>query len=174
MIQVITAKEVDLIEVIKLADIIWPKTFEAILSKEQIKYMMKMMYDLKKLKHQFHNEGHVFLIVKEGSKSLGFCVYQLDCQEKGKTKIHKIYLLPEAQGKGLGKKLIHEVIVNARKNDSNLIYLNVNINNTKAIVAYKAMGFEETKREVIDIGNGFVMDDIVMEMNLKKSSLENK
>ncbi|MCH7400384.1 GNAT family N-acetyltransferase [Belliella kenyensis] len=164
MIEINTAQEHELISIQEMADIIWPRTFDAILSKDQISYMMTMMYDLEKLKYQFHSEAHVFLIAKEGSDNLGFCVYQSDGQHHGKTKIHKIYLMPEAQGKGLGRMLINEVITHARINHSVLIYLNVNVNNTKAIAAYKAIGFKETKREVIDIGNGYVMDDIVMEM----------
>jgi len=43
--------------------------------------------------------------------------------------------------------------------------LNVNKDNQKAIDFYRSQGFVEVYKEVIDIGNGFVMDDVVMELN---------
>ncbi|WP_332913722.1 hypothetical protein [Algoriphagus boritolerans] len=38
--------------------------------------------------------------------------------------------------------------------------------NQKAINFYLKMGFQEIYKEVIDIGNGYVMDDVVMELKL--------
>jgi ribosomal protein S18 acetylase RimI-like enzyme len=45
------------------------------------------------------------------------------------------------------------------------LFLNVNKYNS-AIQFYHKIGFEIAKEEVIDIGNGFVMDDYVMEKQL--------
>ena len=42
------------------------------------------------------------------------------------SKIHKIYLLPETQGKGFGKFMIEEVIKIAKKNNQKGVFLNVN------------------------------------------------
>jgi hypothetical protein len=44
--------------------------------------------------------------------------------------------------------------------------LNVNKDNQKAIDFYTSQGFVEIYKEVIDIGNGYVMDDAVMELPL--------
>jgi len=41
--------------------------------------------------------------------------------------------------------------------------LTVNKNNTDAIAAYKKIGFRMSDLIKIDIGNGFFMDDFVME-----------
>jgi diamine N-acetyltransferase len=54
----------------------------------------------------------------------------------------------------------------ALQNRDKFLYLNVNRFNEKAISFYQHIGFYEAYREVIDIGNGFIMDDIVMEMKL--------
>ena len=42
-------------------------------------------------------------------------------------------------------------------------YLTVNRGNAKAIRAYERNGFKVVRTQVTDIGNGFVMDDYVME-----------
>lgn len=72
-------------------------------------------------------------------------------------------MLPETQGTGLGRQFFELVKEQALENNQNAIFLNVNQYN-KAINFYAKLGFSKVKDEVIDIGNGFVMDDYVMEV----------
>ena len=44
------------------------------------------------------------------------------------------------------------------------IWLTCNRHNTGALGAYRALGFSVTRRQVTDIGSGFVMDDDVLEL----------
>ena len=62
--------------------------------------------------------------------------------------------------------MILEVADRARKANQKSLLLNVNKYNQKAIEFYNRIGFQEIYKEVIDIGNGYVMDDVVMELNL--------
>ncbi|PSL07541.1 GNAT family N-acetyltransferase [Cecembia rubra] len=165
----ITIKEASLSELKKVRDIAlktWPLTFANILTPEQIDYMLNWMYQLDALTQQVIKKKHIFLLAEEGDRSLGFCSYELHAKSPSKTKIHKIYILPEAQGKGVGKKLIQEVALIAKKNGDNHLFLNVNKYNQSAIDFYSKIGFYEDFKEVIDIGNGFVMDDVVMELKI--------
>ena len=158
------AKE-ELSKVQSIAHRTWPSTFANILSPEQIEYMLNWMYDLKMLESQL-DKGHTFLLSEENGVELGFAGFELNYSEGPKAKLHKIYLLPEAQGKGAGKSLILEVAGRAKKSGQKSLLLNVNKYNQKAIDFYLKMGFQEIYKEVIDIGNGYVMDDVVMELNL--------
>ncbi|WP_373523081.1 N-acetyltransferase family protein [Aquiflexum sp.] len=144
----------------------WPKTFAHILSPDQIDYMLDWMYHLDALRSQLFEKNHVFLLAEENSKYLGFASYVVNHEETNKTKIHKIYILPETQGKGVGKKLLQAVSEIALLNGDTHLFLNVNKYNQKAIDFYSHLGFYEAAQEVIDIGNGFVMDDVVMELKL--------
>lgn len=166
MISIIEANLSDLKKVREIALKTWPLTFANILTPEQIDYMLNWMYQLEALEQQVQEKGHVFLLANEGENSLGFCAYELHAKGPSKTKIHKIYLLPEAQGQGVGKKLIQKVAQIAQKNGDTHLFLNVNKFNQSAIEFYSKIGFYEDFREVIDIGNGFVMDDVVMEMKI--------
>jgi ribosomal protein S18 acetylase RimI-like enzyme len=143
----------------------WPSTFANILSQEQIEYMLNWMYSLEMLESQL-DKGHTFLLAEEEGKELGFAGFELNYSEGLKAKLHKIYLLPEAQGKGAGKALILEVAERAKKAGQKSLLLNVNKYNQKAIEFYNRIGFQEIYKEVIDIGNGYVMDDVVMELKL--------
>ena len=76
-----------------------------------------------------------------------------------------ITVLPETQGKGVGKLLFEKVKEEALKEKQQVIYLNVNKYN-KAQQFYAKLGFKTVKEEVIDIGLGYVMDDYVMEVKI--------
>ncbi len=160
-IRTIDKKELHLVRALALD--VWPKTFADVLTPTQIDFMMDWMYSMESLTEQVSEKGHVFLVAEENGLPVGFCSYQLDAKGS-KTKIHKIYLLQETQGKGFGKQLIEEVKSIARQNKQSHVYLNVNRHNHKAIQFYLKIGLYEDFREVIDIGNGFVMDDLVMEI----------
>lgn len=143
----------------------WPTTFANILSSEQIEYMLNWMYSLEMLESQLE-KGHTFLLAEEEGTDFGFAGFELNYSEGPKAKLHKIYLLPEAQGKGAGKALILEVADRARKASQKSLLLNVNKHNQNAINFYHRIGFQEIYKEVIDIGNGYIMDDVVMELEL--------
>ena len=64
----------------------------------------------------------------------------------------------------LTKKLNLGLAIEATiENNQKAIFLNVNKYNN-AIHFYMKQGFTKVKDEVIDIGNGYVMDDYVMEV----------
>jgi ribosomal protein S18 acetylase RimI-like enzyme len=148
----------------QLARKIWPVAYFEILSKEQLDYMLDMFYSEEALLAQLEI-GHIFYLVQNNlGDFLGFVSYEINC-EPNKTKVHKIYVLPETQGLGLGKLLYKKVRKEALKANQKAIFLNVNkYNNAQHF--YTKLGFKIVKEEVIDIGRGYIMDDYVMEVKL--------
>jgi ribosomal protein S18 acetylase RimI-like enzyme len=126
--------------------------------------MLDRFYNLEALQKQVES-GHVFYLAQsENHEFVGFVSYEINC-EPNKTKIHKIYVLPKTQGTGMGKQLFEVVKTKAQENQQTAIFLNVNkYNNAQNF--YQKLGFTIIKEEVIDIGNGYVMDDYVMEVNI--------
>ena len=151
-------------EVTKLAYAIWPSAYGAILSKEQLVYMLDRFYNKEALQHQIENGQQLYLIQDKNQEFVGYVSYEINC-EPNKTKIHKIYVLPETQGSGVGKKLFQFVKTKAENLQQKAIFLNVNKYN-KAQEFYLKLGFKITKEEVIGIGNNYIMDDYVMEVTL--------
>ncbi|GAB3015694.1 GNAT family N-acetyltransferase [Spirosoma pulveris] len=168
MIAITEATETDLPIIRDIAYQTWPSTFGVILSADQIAYMLNMMYSMDALKRQVHEQKHVYLLAQEAESKafLGFISYEFDYKGLSKTKIHKIYLLPTSQGKGVGRLLIDQVAGLALARGNATLSLNVNKYN-KAIQFYERMGFSTVDTETIDIGNGFIMDDYVMEKPMK-------
>lgn len=139
----------------------WPHTFGDILSKERIAYMLELMYSTGALKKQINELGHRFFIAAEGDRFYGYASYEVNYKQGPKTKIHKIYILPQSQGLGVGKKLMDKVVETAAVHQNTQLTLNVNRDN-KALDFYKKIGFEVSDKEDIDIGDGFIMEDFVM------------
>jgi diamine N-acetyltransferase len=145
-----------------LAFKIWPSAYGEILSKEQLDYMLDMIYSLESIEKQVAKK-QVFLLIKENDKYLGFASYELNIDNSNKSKIQKLYVLPETQGKGIGRKAIDFIKKNASDANNEALILNVNKYN-KAKDFYLNYGFKIINTIVIDIGNGYVMDDYVMEI----------
>lgn len=166
MIELIPATIAHIPDIQKISSVAWPHTFKDILSEEQIAYMMHWMYSDESLREQMENKNHRYVLAKQDEEFVAYLSYEPNCENTGKTKIHKIYILPSHQRKGIGKLLFNFVLTKAREAGEKAVYLNVNKNNRNAIDFYRRMGFYRAKEEVIDIGNGFVMDDYVYEKPL--------
>ncbi len=142
----------------------WPDTFKAILTLEQISYMLDRMYSAESLSKQICENGHKFILAVLDNTYLGYASYEISNKPQS-TKLHKIYVLPESQGLKLGKRLLS--FVEQRASEAGNLYLSLNVNrDNKAIGFYQKKGFEIVGQEDIDIGNGYYMNDYVMNKNL--------
>lgn len=145
-----------------LAYKIWPSTYGEILSKEQLKFMLDKFYDIDFLEIQ-RNNGQHFLLLEDNAVFLGYASYELNYENSNKTKIQKIYVLPETQGKGFGKKLMDFIKNIALEKNNKGLLLNVNRFN-KALGFYEKYGYKIKETVDIEIGNGYLMEDYIMEM----------
>jgi len=162
MITLRKAKETDIELIRKIAKATWPSTYGEIIGQAQIDYMLDKMYNKGELLKQFI-EGHTFLIAEEDAYECGFAGYSIIDHENRIYKLHKLYVLPTAHGKGVGKILINEVFNLVKDAGGTALRLNVNKYN-KAKDFYLKAGFNVKESVVLDIGGGYVMDDYVMEL----------
>lgn len=160
----IEANEEDIPLIQNLAERSWKTAYAEILSPEQIDYMLGTMYSRNEITQQMQNaDYHYYLIFDEINNSFeGFIGFEHGFQEYT-TKLHRIYLVPESKGKGIGRTAIDflkEKVVSAADRK---IILNVNKNNA-AKKFYESQGFKVSNEVVLNIGDGFVMDDYEMEL----------
>jgi ribosomal protein S18 acetylase RimI-like enzyme len=166
MITISEATISDIKQIQNIVHITWPITYGEILSKKQLDYMLDLFYSDEALTLQYHKNEQLFYMIYEDETNLGFIGIEHKYGGNAATKIHKIYLLPETQGKGIGKKIIDEIGKLALDNKSTALILNVNRFNS-ALGFYKKIGFEIVDEVNIDIGNEYLMEDYVMEKRLK-------
>lgn len=145
----------------EIAEITWPVTYSSIISPEQIDFMLNWMYDTTTISNAINSSTQDFIVLIKNGEIIGFSGIEHNYENQLITRIHKLYVLPDKQGLGCGKALLNFVISEAEKNASTMLHLNVNKQNP-AVQFYLKCGFKIDKEVVLDIGNGFVMDDYEM------------
>ena len=147
-----------------LAQQIWPVTYKDLLPPDQLAYMLDLFYSPPALRRQMLEDRHSFLIVEEENEPIGFASWS-PVDEEGVWKLHKLYVLPGKQGKGLGMAMLGYIMDAIRPLDAKSLRLNVKRDN-KARYFYERAGFSITGEEDIPIGRNYFLRDYVMEMRL--------
>lgn len=146
-----------------LAHAVWPSAYGTILSSEQLIYMLEKIYSHRSLQNQYITLQHNFILVSDNDIPVGFASYSSKEKNSLVFRLHKIYVLPEQQGKGTGKILLEYVINSVKEMGATSLELNVNRFN-KARYFYEKQGFVVTGEQDIDIGGSFFMNDYLMEL----------
>ena len=146
-------------EIESLAYIIWHEHYTPIIGKEQVEYMLDKFQSVISMRNQL-NQGYQYFLIYLDENAVGYLSF-----EKRKTALFlsKIYVLKKHRGKGVGRKAMEFIISMAKGLGCEKVTLTVNRFNKNSIRAYGSAGFEKKGELVQDIGNGFVMDDFLME-----------
>ena len=169
MIEVKMVGEVDLRLIHDMAQVVFRQTYKDILSPEQMEFMMDMMYSMPNL-HKQLNDGHHYYLAYDGGRPCGYVSVQYQ-EMDGETMVfhlHKIYVMPDCQGKGIGKILFNKVVehvLNEKGDSPARVELNVNRYN-KAVDFYLHLGMRVLLEEDFPIGNGFYKTDYIMGLDL--------
>jgi len=147
-----------------LAQKIWNQHYVPIIGQEQVAYMLDKFQDFEAIKNQIEL-GYEYFIIDHINQPCGYLCLVSNTIEM-KMMISKIYVDSDFRGLNLGSQLLDFAMDKAKKDNFKSIWLTVNKNNSKSIEWYQKKGFNITKNIALDIGNGFIMDDYVMEMSL--------
>lgn len=141
---------------------IWEEHYTLIIGSNQVAYMLGKFQSVAAIETQIKENYHYFILVFDKTP-VGYLSIVI---RENSLFLSKIYVLSSERGKGIGKTAMDFVQVKARELSLNSISLTVNKNNTNSINAYKKMGFVTVESIVMDIGEGYVMDDYKMRKEL--------
>ena len=147
-----------------LVEKIWPSAYGTILSKEQLSYMLNWMYSIETLEKSF-DKGNEFYCAFDNDLPLGFLELEFSNEETSSVKLQKIYVLPSEQNKGIGKNFLQLALLRAKNRGARNVILQVNRANN-AVQFYLKNNFYIISEEDFPIGNGYYMNDYVMEKTL--------
>ena len=156
--------EAEIALVRELAHEIWWACYPGIITDAQIEYMLEWMYSADVLRRDLAR-GVRYEIIHRGEQPVGYLAYEEE--SPAVWKLHKLYLLPQCQGRGAGQAALQHVSSVVTVAGGRALQLTVNKQNARAITAYERAGFKKRGSVVNDIGGGFVMDDFVMERELR-------
>jgi diamine N-acetyltransferase len=155
----------DLAIIRQLACEIWPSAYKDILTEQQLHYMLEKIYSISSLQRQLNVLKHQFRIVWQDETPVAFLSFSAHEDDPTIYHLNKIYVLPNEQGKDIGKQILNHVFYQIKNRGAVSLQLNVNRNN-KAFYFYQKQGFKIIREEDIDIGEGYFMNDFVMEKKL--------
>ena len=165
MAEIIEGNATHIPVIVEIAETTWAATYGTILAPEEMRYMLDTIYAADTLLRVMRDGSQKFLLIKEKIGYAGFASYGKRQDEPGVFKLHKIYVLPNNQGKGYGKLLIDSV--KQRLASQNVIALDLNVNRyNPAQDFYKKLGFKIIREEDVPIGQYF-MNDYVMRLELR-------
>jgi len=161
-LQLNLAIESDIPEIFRLAEASWQAHYPAVIGQEQVDYMLARFYNSESLMEQM-GQGQRFYFIQVEGELVGF----IGLSSPGKHFlapdshfIHKFYLHPSVQNKGVGAAAFQALI--ELENEAQAIRLQVNRQNFKPINFYFKLGFRIESIGDFSIGDGYEMNDFVM------------
>jgi GNAT superfamily N-acetyltransferase len=148
----------------EMAARIWPDAYGALITPEQIDYMLNQMYSDEAFALDQKN-GVSYCWIQWKAERAGFLAFG-PAQTGKPCFLHKCYLETTRQGNGLGSVAMEHLIRLLQEKQVTALELRVNRGNETAIGFYRKNGFEVIGKDCLDIGNGFVMDDYLMQRRI--------
>lgn len=152
--------EKDILETAGLAHEIWREHYAGIISSEQIEYMLDKYQSTSAISKALA-DGYEYYLLRHLGTSVGYLGIQTN-EPQGKLFVSKIYLYKDYRGKGYAFDTLRQLEEMCGRLKLHAIWLTVNKGNP-SVKAYERIGFRIDKEQISNIGNGFVMDDFVME-----------
>lgn len=156
--------EIQVKELAQLAFEIWNQHFVPIIGQGQVDYMLERFQSDAAMTQQI-SEGYCYFFFHYNGRNVGYIGIKA---EDGALFLSKLYLKKAYRGRKLAKQAIAFLEQLAQKEGLSKIWLTVNKYNYDTIAVYQKSGFCIVREQVADIGNGFVMDDYIMEKPIAK------
>ena len=156
-IQLQKAKSEDIPLITSLAHKIWKAYYPAIITHEQIDYMLEKFYSTSSLDEQM-NDGQDFYLINSDGISVGYL--SVAQQNQGDYFLNKFYIDPNEHRKNIGESTFMHLL--DLLPDLNIMRLTVNRSNFKSINFYFKLGFIIEEVKDFDIGNNYFMNDFIM------------
>ncbi len=155
--------EADVRRLAKVARIVWREANVSFCTPEQVEYMIERYQSFEAISGQLMH-GYRYFLIEEGDVIMGY----FGVQPQGERLfLSKFYILKEYRGRKLFSLGLQYMIDLCKENSLESIYLTVNRNNTHAYEVYLAKNFKVIAEEDNPIGEGFEMNDYIMEYEIK-------
>lgn len=159
-----TVEEISIIA--RLAAKIWREYYVSIITIEQIDYMIEKYQEVSAIAEQIHHQGYEYYFIQHDSSLLGYMSVR---QEEEKLFLSKFYIGKEHRGHGYASRAMTFLEQLCKDRNLSHIWLTVNRHNKSSIAVYEKKGFRIVREQIADIGNGYVMDDFIMEKEIPVS-----
>lgn len=119
----------------------WHATYDALIGAEQVAALTDDWHSTAALARELASEGCVFMLAESAGGVVG--VSTARAEPDGVVSLSRLYLVPAAQGQGLGPRLMHETLARFGRRAAQLT---AHPQNARAITFYSDHGFVVTGR----------------------------
>lgn len=154
----------DIATVAALAKEIWHRHYDQLIGVKQVDYMVEKFQSESSISQQIQ-EGTIYKIALWDGLPVGYYAVKKE-PERDKIFLSKVYIDKAHRGKGIATVMLRDILDIAEEAGLKSIYLTVNKNNKNSIAIYEKMGFRKVDEVKADIGDGFYMDDYIMEQDI--------
>lgn len=166
MLEFKSATTNDIEQIQQLASQVWEYTYDKILEPDQLKYMFDKMYSITSLQKQLEIDHHHYFIISENETPHGYL--SIEKVNEHFFIFQKVYVIPSAHGKGVGRFMIEQGCKYLKENYSCPVTIELFVNrHNPAYEFYQHMGFYKYGSRDEPIGNDYYMNDYIMRMELQ-------
>jgi len=139
-------------------------SYEGVLRRVEGVHGEKIAEKIQQWRERIETSGpdHAVFIARDSGRAVGFVAPGI---QEDQPRVGALYVLPEAQGKGVGSQLLQKAL--DWYGDEQDVYLHVAEYNTKAIEFYHKFGFEITGRRFED-EDGKIIGASIPELEMVK------
>lgn len=148
-------------ELAALAKIIWEEHFTPIIGEKQVAYMLDKFQSEHAMRQQMDSEGYEYYFFLWDGEKAGYTGIRKDGDS---LFLSKLYVKKEYRGRKISRAAIEFLLDCCHQENLKKIWLTCNKYNSNTLAVYKALGFTVARAQVTDIGEGYVMDDYVLEL----------
>jgi len=150
----------ELEELVTVIAEIWREYYTPLIGAGQVEYMLEKFQSLEAVSRQIAEENYRYFGITCNGQLAGY--YAVQSSGGDRVFLSKFYVAAMFRGRGLGRQMFEHLLAATRTGGAKTVWLMVHKYNP-TIDLYRKLGFVITEEIVTDIGNGFVMDDYVME-----------
>ncbi len=163
--------DADIERLAKLAHEIWFEYWPAHIGEAQTRYMVERFQTAEAIRRDMASSAYEywFVLAPDDGRVVGYTGGHAE-PKTGRFFISKIYLRACERGLHFASGVIAFYEDLCRKRGLRAMYLTVNKGNVLGIRAYKGNGFKVIDAVETDIGQGFVMDDYIMEKRVDEGA----
>ena len=151
-------------ELANFAEGIFREYFSTLHSQDKVEYLVNYLLSTETLIRAIADEGYEYYFVNVGEEHVGFIGIQ---PQPEFLYLSKLYLVKAARGKGYGRQEFEFIKQRARDLGLGSIRLTCARDNIASLDRYDHMGFKKIARVNSDVGDGFEMNDFVLEYTLE-------
>jgi len=146
-----------------LLSAVWHDTYDKVFGVERVNDITQRWHSADVLRGNLEVDDACFLVAETDSRICG-TAYSTRADEKNTVTLHRLYVSKDLQGGGVGLKLLNGIVNSAHGGD--VLLLEVEPSNTRAIGFYERAGFRKTGRGTDCGGVGDGIPHIIMERAL--------